>query len=367
MTPNPWIEQIPIYEPGRPIEEVAREIGISDPSLLIKTASNENELGPSPKAVAAMQQSAAQMHRYPDGAAFDIKHKLAYLHSLSPHHIALGNGSNELIVLLGHILLNPESHLVMSEYAFVVYRLIGALFNASVTQIPMIDFTHDLNAMAKAIQPNTKIMAVCNPNNPTGTAVAPQQLLEFIKSIPSHILIIIDEAYIELMPEAQTPKLTSLIQQGQENLVLLRTFSKAYGLAGLRIGYAMAHPQIIKWINHVRQPFNLNAMAQAAAIAALDDHEHLNQSRSLTQRGRDQLEAGLRQLQIPFVPSCANFILIHTGDARACCQFLLGQCVIARPMNGYQLPEWIRLTVGTDEQNVKILKALEAWKEASAA
>jgi histidinol-phosphate aminotransferase len=358
MKPNPWIKNVPLYEPGRPLEEVARELGLPDISALVKTASNENELGPSPKAIVAMQQAATSMHRYPDGACFYLKQKLAEKLQVTPEHILFGNGSNEIIEFLGHAFLGPEANMVVSETAFVVYRLVSALFNATCIQVPMQAFTHDLRAMRAAITPQTQMIVVCNPNNPTGTSVAPEQLTNWIATIPADVLIVIDEAYYEMMPIEIRPDLLALIRAGQPNLMILRTFSKAYGLAGLRLGYAIAAPTLITLLNHTRQPFNINAMAQAGALAALDDDEHLTRSYDVNQEGIAFFEKFLTEAGIPFVPTTANFVLMKTGDARTDCKRLLAQGIIARPMQGYGLPEWIRLTVGKPLQNQKMRTAL---------
>jgi len=360
MKPNAWIQNVPLYEPGRPLEEVARELGLQDVATLIKTASNENELGPSPKAMAAMQTAAANMHRYPDGACYYLKQKLAGKLALSPDHILFGNGSNEIIEFLGHVFLDPTTNMVVSETAFVVYRLVCALFHANCTQVPMQEFTHDLDAMRAAITPRTRIMVVCNPNNPTGTSVAPDQLVAWIATIPGDVLIVIDEAYYELMPRPLRPELLALIRAGQPNLMILRTFSKAYGLAGLRLGYAIAHPNLITLLNHARQPFNVNAMAQAAALAALEDDEHLARSYDLNLAGIASFTQCLTTAGIPFVPPTANFVMVKTGNARTDCERLLQQGIIARPMQGYGLPQWIRLTIGTPQQNQKMQAALRA-------
>jgi len=358
MQPNPWIENVPVYEPGRPIEEVARELGVEDIDDILKVASNENELGPSPNAVKAMQAAAAQMHRYPDGGCFYLKEKLAAKLGVRPANLIFGNGSNELIEFLGHVYLGPGRHLVMSEMAFVVYRLVGALFNAKATAVPMKDFTHDLDAMLDAITPETSLVAVCNPNNPTGTAVSPVQIERFLDRLPAHVLAVFDEAYIELMPEQEKPDLLRHIREGSANLLVLRTFSKAYGLAGLRLGYAVGHPDRIAALEHVRQPFNANAMAQAAAMAALDDEGHLARSRRLVEEGLAFFARELDALDIPFVPSSANFILIKTGAGREMCAALQQRHIITRPMNGYGLPEWIRITIGTPSQNIRVIEAL---------
>lgn len=363
MQPNAWITNVPVYEPGRPMEEVARELGLNDIEDMIKVASNENELGPSPRAVAAMHDAATQMHRYPDGGCFYLKQKLAAKLGVESGNLMFGNGSNELIEFLGHVYLGPGRHLVMSASAFVVYRLVASLFNAPVTAVPMRDFTHDLDGMLAAITPETSLVAVCNPNNPTGTAVAPETLVAFLDRVPSHVLAVIDEAYIEIMPEDLQPDLLKVIREGRPNVLLLRTFSKAYALAGLRLGYAVAHKNLIATLEHVRQPFNVNAMAQAAAMAALEDEEHLQSSRELVKQGLAFFERELTAADIPFVPSCANFMLVKTGKGAEACQALQQQRIITRPMQGYGFPDWIRITLGTQEQNQRVMTALRLWKQ----
>lgn len=358
MQSNAWIKNIPVYEPGRPIEEVARELGIDDIEDILKVASNENELGPSPMAIEAMRKAAATMHRYPDGGCFYLKQKLAAKLGVQPGNLLFGNGSNELIEFLGHVYLGPDRRLVMSEMAFVVYRLVAALFNAEVTAVPMRDFTHDLDAMFDAVTPDTRLVAVCNPNNPTGTRVAPDRLVRFLDELPDHVLAVVDEAYIELMPVKDRPDLIREIRDGRRNLVVLRTFSKAYGLAGLRLGYAVADASLIAMLEHVRQPFNANAMAQAAAMAALDDDAHMERSCRLVEEGLAFFARELAALDIPYVPSSANFILVKTGHGREMCAALQQCHVITRPMNGYGLPEWIRITIGTAAQNIRVMNAL---------
>jgi histidinol-phosphate aminotransferase len=287
MKTNEWISRVPVYEPGKPIEEVARELGFDDAADIIKVASNENELGPSPRALKAMKSVAGEMHRYPDGGCFYLKDKLAAKLGVKSENLLLGNGSNELIEFLGHVYLGPDANLVMSECAFIVYRLVAALFNAHVFAVPMKNFTHDLNAMLAAITPETRIIVVCNPNNPTGTINTPDEIDTFLDKLPSHVLAVFDEAYFELMPDEVKPDLIEKICEGRNNIIILRTFSKAYGLAGLRIGYAVGNETLIRNLNHVRQPFNVNAIALAAALAALDDNEHIENTRQMIVQGLD--------------------------------------------------------------------------------
>ena len=361
MKLNAWIPNVPVYQPGKPITEVARELGFDDIDDIIKVASNENELGPSPKAIAAMTAEAAEMHRYPDGGGFYLKQKLSEKLDVKSENLMLGNGSNELIEFLGHATLAPGANLVMSECAFVVYRLVAALFNAEAVAVPMKDFTHDLDAMLAAITPETRIVAVCNPNNPTGTINTSAEIDAFIEKLPDHVLAVFDEAYFELMPDEVKPDLLKHIRAGRKNVIVLRTFSKAYGLAGLRLGYGIAHEEVISALNHVRQPFNVNAMAQAAALAALDDEEHIANTRETNFQGLELFTEKLPDLGkngLEFVPSFANFILVKTGNGIEVFTELQKRKVIVRPMAGYGLPDWIRITVGTREQNEKILAAL---------
>jgi histidinol-phosphate aminotransferase len=360
MKTNEWISRVPVYEPGKPIEEVARELGFADISEIIKVASNENELGPSPKALKAMVAAATEMHRYPDGGCFALKRKLAEQLGVKPQNLLFGNGSNELIEFLGHALLGPGTNLVMSEGAFAVYRLVAALFNAQAIATPMKKFAHDLDAMLAAVTPQTRMVIICNPNNPTGTLVTPAKIKTFLKKLPPHVLAVLDEAYLEYMPDDKKPDLIREIQKGRENVIVLRTFSKIYGLAGLRIGYAVGNEKVIEILNRVRQPFNVNAMAEAAALAALDDDKHLSKTRKTNFQGLELFAREFPRIGsgLEFVPSYANFILVKTGSGRQVFGELQKKKIIVRPMDGYGLPEWIRITIGTPAQNRAVLKAL---------
>ena len=361
MIPNKWIETLPVYEPGKPIEEVARELGFADIAEIIKVASNENELGPSPKAMKAMAAAASEMHRYPDGGCFYLKEKLAGKLGVKSQNLLFGNGSNELIEFLGHVYLSPGTNLVMSERAFVVYRLVAMLFNAQVIAAPMKKFAHDLDAMLAAVTPETRMVIICNPNNPTGTIVTPAKIKSFLKKLPANVLAVFDEAYFEFMPDETKPDLIKEIQKGRENVIVLRTFSKAYGLAGLRIGYAVGHEKLIGLLNRVRQPFNVNAMALAAAFAALDDDKHLEKTRKTNFQGLELFAKELPKIAggLEMVPSHANFFLVKTGNGRQVFGELQKRRVIVRPMDGYGLPERIRITVGTPAQNRSVIKALK--------
>lgn len=360
MKAKEWISNLKVYEPGKPIDEVARELGFADVGSIIKVASNENELGPSPLAVEAMREAIPEMHRYPDGGSFHLKRKLADRLGVAPDQLLFGCGSNELIVFLCHVFVGPGTNLVMGAEAFAVYFLAAALYEGSVVSVPMPGHVHDLDAMLAAITPATRLVAVCNPNNPTGTVVAPEAIDAFIDRLPEHVVAIFDEAYFELMPDEQKPDVLKHIRAGKENIIVLRTFSKAYGLAGLRIGYAVAHAELIGLLNKVRQPFNISAMAQAAAMAALDDVAHIVETRRMVFQGLEFFARELPKLGIETVPSGANFILCKTGHGRDVFLQLQKRKVIVRPMDPYGLPDHIRITIGTPSQNRAVLAALRA-------
>lgn len=354
---NPSLAALPVYQPGRPIEEVARELGLP-PSDIIKLASNENPLGPSPAALAAMERALQSLHLYPDGNAFYLKRALAAQLGLDPGHLILGNGSNEIIEFLGHALLAPDTEVVVSQYCFAVYPIVTRLFGARLVSVPARQHGHDLPAMLRAITPRTRIVFVANPNNPTGTAVPPAELERFVDAVPPQVLVALDEAYIEFLdqPADFLPRLRS---GRQENLVLMRTFSKIYGLAGLRLGYGIAHPALIATLEKVRQPFNINALVQAGALAALGDSEHIARTRQNNRAGLRFFEDACRDLGLEFVPSSANFILIRVGDGARVFGALQSLGVITRPMAGYDLPEWIRISVGTPSENQRCVAALK--------
>ncbi len=354
---NARVSGLPVYEPGRPIFEVARELGFDDLSDIVKVASNENALGPSPKALAAIHDSANDMHLYPDGGTYELRQAIAEALDLSPANILPGNGSNELIELLGHVYLGEGTNIVMAQQAFIVYRLVAAAFGATVIDVPMKDFAHDLEAMLAAITDQTRIVFIANPNNPTGTSVSPDALEQFIDRVPPHVLVCIDEAYIELMARDEQPRTLAWVRD-ERPVIILRTFSKTYGLAGLRVGYGMAAPELIALLHRVRQPFNVNAMAQTAAIAAIADDQHVKDSRTLVEDGLQQLSQGFDALGLPYVPSVANFMLVHVGQGRAVFDALRRAGIIVRPMDAYGLPEYVRVTVGTHSENERVLKAM---------
>ncbi len=354
---NPGLEKMPVYQPGRPIEEVARELNLPASSF-IKVASNENPLGPSPKALAAMERVLKNLHLYPDGNAFYLKQKLADKLGVDPANLILGNGSNEIIEFVGHALITPGADVVVSEYSFAIYPIVAKLFGANVITVPAKYYGHDLPAMVKAITPQTKVIFVANPNNPTGTLAPREAVVHLINNVPKNVLLVMDEAYFEFLDDSVD--LLPFIRNGQkQNLLLMRTFSKIFGLAGLRIGYGIAVPELISALEKIRQPFNINSIAQSAALAALDDSDHLEKTRANNFDGRRFLETEFRKMKLEFVPTAANFILIRVGDGQKVFNDLQKQGVIARPMGGYGLPEWIRVSIGTRAENERFLDALK--------
>ena len=344
-----------MYEPGRPIEEVARELGLK-PALIIKLASNENALGPSPAALAAIHRALKTVHLYPDGGGFYLRQALAKKLGVEMDNIVLGTGSNEIIEFLYHAFVGPGDEVVAGDKAFVIYSIMAKMFQAQCIEVPFKGHTHDLDAMREAITPKTKLVFVANPNNPSGTRVTNAELDRFIRSLPTHVICVLDEAYIEFLDDPPP----SVEYAMKHNVILLRTFSKIVGLAGLRIGYGVAQKECIALLQKVRQPFNVNAVAQAGALAALDDVDHIRKTKKLTREGLEYLEKEFKKLKLEFVPSCANFILVNVGDGDKVFRGLQQRGVIVRPMRGYKMPEWVRVTVGLPEENRKFISALRA-------
>ncbi len=352
---NPALNSLPVYQPGRPAEEVARELGL-DPAGVIKLASNENPLGPSPAALSAMEDAIRGVHRYPDGSCFHLKQHLAGILALSPAHLILGNGSNEILEWVGHAFLRPGVETVVSQYCFAVYPIVTRLFGAALVTVPALHYGHDLSGLKNAITPSTRVVFVANPNNPTGTLNSSAAINEFLDVFPADVLLVMDEAYLEYLDEPLD--LLPEIRRGRPNLILTRTFSKIYGLAGLRVGYGIGHPETIAALEKIREPFNVNSVAQAAALAALGDTEHVQRTRAANRQGLCQLQGGFFELGLEFVPSSANFVLLRVGDGGRVFQEMQKQGVIVRPMAGYQLPEWVRVSVGTTEENKRCLDVL---------
>ncbi len=361
MRLNQFLKTLPTYQPGRPIEEVARELNLPADSI-IKVASNENPFGPSPLALAAMLKAVADVNLYPDGNAFYLKQKLAAKLGVEPGNLILGNGSNEIIEFATHALLEDEGNgqnVVVSQFCFAIYPIVAKMFGAEIVTVPAKQYGHDLPAMLRAITPRTRIVFVANPNNPTGTLAPREEVIQFVNDVPDDVLLVMDEAYIEFLNDAVD--LVPLVRLGtRKNLILMRTFSKIYGLAGVRIGYGIGNPELISAFEKVRQPFNINSVAQAAAVAALDDDDHVRRTRANNFAGLDFFERALREMRVEFVPSHANFILARVGEGQKVFDAMQRQGVIVRPMGGYQLPEWIRISIGTPEENDRCLAALSA-------
>lgn len=356
----PQLRDLPVYETGKPIEETARELGL-DPAKIVKLASNENPLGPSPLALEAMHEALLHAHLYPDGGGWKLRTALAQKHGLALENIMLGNGSNEILEFLGRAFFAPGAEVIAAKHAFVVYALMTRLCGATFVEVDDPGFTHDLDAMLAAITPRTRAVIIANPNNPTGTIVPPAALDDFIARVPDHVVTVIDEAYYEFLDTP--PDTLRHVREGKKNVLLLRTFSKIQGLAAVRVGYGMARPELIEVLQKTRQPFNVNAVAQAGALAALADEEHQRRTKGVTDEGRAQLQEAFAAMELEYVPSFANFILVRVGEGRAMFDALLRRGVIVRPMGGYKLPDWIRVSIGTREENARFLEALRAVLE----
>src|SRR6266403_2977194 len=351
---NPQLRDLAVYQPGKPIEETARALDV-DPGAITKLASNENPLGPSPKAIRATRAAAENAHLYPDGGGFYLCKAIAARLGLAPENIISGNGSNEVIEFLGHAFLNLDDDVITSEYAFIVYKLIATSFGAQTIETPSPDFQQNLDAMLDAITPKTRLIFVPNPNNPTGTLISQRMIDRFMSRVPENIIVVFDEAYFEFLDNP--PDTLRFVREGR-NVMVLRTFSKIHGLAGLRIGYAIARPDVIDVRHRTRQPFNVNSIAQAGAIAALEDDAHLRETKRVIDEGRACLQEQFAEMKLPFVPGVANFVMVNVGDGCAVFEQLLRRKIIVRPLKGYGLPEWVRISVGSMEQNKKLVAAL---------
>ncbi|MDF1656272.1 MAG: histidinol-phosphate transaminase [Verrucomicrobiales bacterium] len=352
---HPWLDSLVAYDPGKPIEETARELGLK-PEDIIKVASNENPLGPSPKAIEAMKEAAEGVHIYPDGGGYKLRNAIAEKFGIGRENIILGNGSNEIIELIGHGFLNPGDNVIAAEHAFVVYKLMATLFGAETIEVPDPGFVHDLDAMAAAITPRTRKVFIANPNNPTGTMVGQEEIDRFMEKVPEHVMVIFDEAYHEFLHDA--PDTLKYVREGR-NVVIMRTFSKIQGLAGLRIGYGITTPEIATVLQKCRQPFNTNMIAQAGAIAGLADEEHQQRTRDLNDEGLPFLHSAFDEMGLEYVPSVANFVLVRVGDGDAVFKAMLQKGVIIRTMSGYKLPEWVRISIGTMDQNHRCIETLK--------
>lgn len=356
---NTGVLEQPVYEPGKPIEYVAREYGL-EPADIAKLASNENPFGPSPKAVAAAKACLDQAQLYPDGGCTELRKAIAAERGVAEDAIVIGNGSNEIIELLGHAFLTPGDEVVIGSQAFIVYKLVAKLFGATPVEVPMQDFGHDLVAMRAAVTEKTKLLFVASPNNPTGIANAEEELIELAESLPEHVIFCLDEAYAEYLEQA--PDLRAQISAGRK-VVCMRTFSKIFGLGGLRVGYAYGDPELIALLQRVRQPFNVNAVAQVAATAALSDYEFTAMCLLENEAGRAVLCEGLENLGIQTWGGQANFVLCKVGDGMQFFQNLQQRGIIVRPLAPYGMAEYVRITIGRPEENARLLAEVSDLKD----
>ena len=355
------IHSLPSYVPGRPIEEVARESG-QDPEKIIKLASNENPLGPSPKGIAAAKAVLAGINFYPEDNAYLLKERLSQKLAVEPKQIVVGQGSSEIITMLGNTFVEPGVEVVMGEHAFICYKRAALLGGGTPIEVPLKDFCHDLEAMAAAVTEKTRLLFLPSPNNPTAGSNKAEDIVAFAESLPDSVIFCFDGAYEEYL--SNPPDLRPLIAAGKK-IICLRSFSKIYGLAGLRIGYGYGSADLIELLDRVRAPFNVSAPAQAAALAALDDVDFVKESITINQLGCKQLQQGLRQLAIPIVMSEGNFLLAHFESAKEVFEYLQANGVIVRPLQGYGLPDHLRITVGTGSQNQRLLDTLAAGQKAN--
>ena len=352
---TPGVRGLHPYEPGKPVSTLQRELGLGD---IVKLASNENALGPSRLALKAAAAVVAEIHRYPDGNGFDLKAALARRHNVADAQITLGNGSNDVLEFIIRAFANEQHEVVFSEHAFAVYPLVTQSVGATCVAVPALDYGHDLDAMAAAVTERTRVVFVANPNNPTGTWCPAQSLRAFIENLPDHVIVVVDQAYAEYVLDPQYPDCMTWIND-HENLVVTQTFSKAFGLAGLRVGFMVAHAQITELLNRVRQPFNVNSLALAAAQAALEDDEHLQQSRDMNQAGLAYLGSEFSRLGLDYIPSVGNFICVALPrPGREIYAQLLRSGVIVRPVDGYGLPMHLRVSVGLESENRRFIQAL---------
>ena len=350
-----YVRAISPYQPGKPITELAREMGIPVDSI-VKLASNENPLGVSPKAKRAVEAAINGVERYPD--QFDLIKAVAERSGVAQGQVVLGNGSNDVLDLVARVFLAPGRSAVFAQHAFAVYPLATLSTGAELIVTPAKNYGHDLEAMRAAIRPDTRIIWIANPNNPTGNFLPCPEVRAFLESVPKDVVVVLDEAYNEYLPPEERADTAAWIKDFP-NLVVCRTFSKIFGLAGLRVGYALASAEIADLMNRVRQPFNVNNLALAGALAALDDYEFIAESYELNRRGMAQIVAGLQRLGLEYIPSFCNFVTFKAGDGAAVNQKLLQQGVIVRPIGGYGLPEWLRVTIGSELENARFLEALE--------
>ncbi len=351
-----YIRGIAPYQPGKPISELAREMGLAEKKI-VKLASNENPFGVSPKAKAAIKKALAELARYPDGNAFELKAALSRRHGVPQECIVVGNGSNDLLELAAAAFLAPGRAAVYSQHAFAVYPLATQARGARGIVVPAKNYGHDLEAMLAAITPETRVVFIANPNNPTGTFATGGEIENFLARVRRDVAVVVDEAYSEYLPPNLRYDSVSLLKK-YSNFILTRTFSKVYGLAGLRVGFGLMHPDVADLLNRVRQPFNVNSLALAAAAAALEDRKFVAKSTKMNRLGLARLERAFKTLGLEFIPSCANFVAFRVSRAGTVYEKLLRQGVIVRPLANYDMPDHLRVTVGTPKENEKFLKAL---------
>ncbi len=351
------IRGIAPYQPGKPISDLAREMGILADEI-IKLASNENPLGVSPRALAAIENVFLELSRYPDGNGYALKTALAGRYGVQQEQVILGNGSNDILEMAARAFLGPGNSAVYSQYAFAVYPLAVQAVGARGIEVPARDYGHDLTAMLEAIEDDTRVVFIANPNNPTGTLLPTEAVKHFLDEVPREVLVVLDEAYFEYLPGTLRGDSVSWIAH-HPNLIVTRTFSKAYGLAGLRVGYGLTSDEVADMLNRVRQPFNVNSLAQAAAMAAMEDEAFLEHCLDINEAGMDQLADGFKRLGVEYIPSHANFICCRVGNATAMYRSLLKQGVIVRPVANYGMPEHLRISVGLESENAKFLQVLE--------
>jgi histidinol-phosphate aminotransferase len=358
---TPGIQSLQPYQPGKSIEELEREYGIKN---AVKLASNENPLGPSPLVIEAIQTHLTEIARYPDGNGFALKKALAQKYQVEMDMITLGNGSNDILELIARAFVTPAHSILFSQHAFAVYPLVTQAIGAKTIKVPALNWGHDLTAMQTAIRDDTRLIFIANPNNPTGTWVKKPNLKTFLEAVPRQVIIVVDEAYFEYASEnADYPNSLEWLAN-YPNLIICRTFSKAYGLAGLRVGYSISHPDIANLLNRIRQPFNVNSLALLAAEVALTDSEYLKQSIALNRARMEQLTQTLRHQQLDFIPSLGNFVAVNVGDGTKIYELLLRQGVITRPVGGgYEMPQHLRVSIGTTQENIKFIEALELVKK----
>lgn len=359
------VQSLQPYQPGKPIDELAREFGLNEEDI-IKLASNENPLGPSPKVLAAIQEALPELTRYPDGAGFELKQAISNKFGLQKEQITLGNGSSDILDFICRAFVNPGENIVTSQHAFAIYGIIATIVGAHCIKVPAINYAHDLDAMAAAINDKTRVVFVTNPNNPTGTWINKNDLINFLDKIPANVLVLLDEAYFEYVQNAEYPDGLSLLP-AYPNLVVARTFSKAYGLAAMRVGYGASSVEVADLLNRVRPPFNVNSLALVAATASLSDDGYVQRSIAENSKGMQQLEAAFNELNIEYIPSVANFIAFKIPSplkAAEVFQQLLAKGVIVRPIAGYEMPDYLRVSIGTAQENQGFIEALTqvlAW------